>query len=90
MDELPSTYVTTKFWKAGGEAGEGEIDEATGVYTEPATIPVGSFAVIAGVCKMGGLVLSGTTAVPLPLSKYVDIIDSVNTSVRRSIPSLNA
>ncbi|NMZ99449.1 hypothetical protein [Pseudomonas lundensis] len=71
-------------------AGEGEIDEATGVYTEPATIPVGSFAVIAGVCKMGGLVLSGTTAVPLPLSKYVDIIDSVNTSVRRSISSLNA
>ncbi|NMY73334.1 hypothetical protein [Pseudomonas sp. WS 5071] len=70
--------------------GEGEIDEATGVYTEPATIPVGSFAVIAGVFKIEGLVLSGTTAVPLPLSKYVDIIDSVNTSVRRSIPSLNA
>ena len=70
--------------------GVGEVDETTGVYTEPARIPVGSLAVISGVFEVPGVItLSGFMAVPLPLSKYVDIIDSVNTSIRLSSTGLN-
>ena len=70
--------------------GVGEVDETTGVYTEPASIPVGSLAVISGVFEVPGVItLSGFMAVPLPLSKYVDIIDSVNTSIRLSSTGLN-
>ena len=65
-------------------AGVGSIDEATGIYTEPDTVPVGSLAVISGVVKIPGITVSGLMAVPLPLSRYVEIIESVNRSIRLS------
>ena len=65
-------------------AGVGSIDEATGIYTEPDTIPVGSLVVISGVVKISGITVSGLMAVPLPLSRYVEIIESVNRSIRLS------
>ena len=66
-------------------AGVGDIDERTGVYTEPDTIPVGSLAVISGVFEIPGVItVSGIMAVPLPLSRYVEIIESVNSSIRLS------
>ena len=65
-------------------AGVGSIDEATGIYTEPDTIPVGSLIVISGVVKIPGITVSGLMAVPLPLSRYVEIIESVNRSIRLS------
>ena len=65
-------------------AGVGSIDEATGIYTEPDTIPVGSLVVISGVVKIPGITVSGLMAVPLPLSRYVEIIESVNRSIRLS------
>ncbi|NMY73332.1 hypothetical protein [Pseudomonas sp. WS 5071] len=66
-------------------AGVGDIDECTGVYTEPDTIPVGSLAVISGVFEIPGVItVYGIMAVPLPLSRYVEIIESVNRSIRLS------
>ncbi|WP_314918764.1 hypothetical protein [Pseudomonas helleri] len=65
-------------------AGEGSLDKDSGVYTEPDTVAPGSFAVIAGVFGTVDVSVHGFMAVPLPLSQYVDIIDSMNNAVQLS------
>lgn len=70
-------------------AGEGSLDKDSGVYTEPDTVAPGSFAVIAGVFGTDDVSVHGFMAVPLPLSQYVDIINSMNNAVQLSHLDIN-
>lgn len=70
-------------------AGVGSLDKDSGVYTEPDTVAPGSFAVIAGVFGTDDVSVHGFMAVPLPLSQYVDIINSMNNAVQLSHLDIN-
>jgi hypothetical protein len=61
--------------------GDGSFDGATGIYTEPETIMPGSLAVISLTADFGEAKLRGYTALPLPISKYRELIEAVNHTI---------
>lgn len=61
--------------------GPGVIDPDSGVYTEPAEVAPGSFAVIMAEYDLGELFAYGSLAVPLPLSKYAELVVQVSDTV---------
>ncbi|VVO64466.1 hypothetical protein PS838_00963 [Pseudomonas fluorescens] len=61
--------------------GEGTFDDKTGVYTEPKDSPPGSFIIVSGTLPGDVVDLHGVTAVPLPLSKYAELIAAVNSTI---------
>jgi hypothetical protein len=80
---VPTPGVTTVTWEL--LHGNGELDEETGIYTEPNTVVPGSFVVISAVADFSGVMqLHGRTAIPLPLRKYAELIGAVNNTVLNS------
>ncbi|MEB2626551.1 hypothetical protein [Pseudomonas sp. YuFO8] len=63
--------------------GVGEVDEKTGVYTEPKEIEPGSFVVLMGRAEIHGANINfyGRTAIPLPLDKFADLSSAVNNTI---------
>ncbi|MHC8305647.1 hypothetical protein [Pseudomonas sp. PB3P13] len=62
-------------------SGNGNFDEVTGVYTEPDNIVPGDFVVLSGTADIVGTKLRGQIAIPLPLSKYAELIEAVSDTV---------
>jgi len=61
--------------------GPGVIDPDSGVYTEPAEVIPGSFAVVMAEYDAVALIAYGCLAVPLPLSKYAELVVQVSDTV---------
>lgn len=61
--------------------GPGVIDSDSGVYTEPAEVAPGSFAVIMAEYDLEVLFAYGSLAIPLPLSKYAELVVQVSDTV---------
>ena len=66
-------------WKLLG--GPGTFDERTGIYRQPATVAANSFVVVAGTIPDDMEELHAVAAIPLPLSKYVDLLEALNETV---------
>ena len=64
-------------WKMLG--GVGYFDDKTGVYTEPSVIAPGSFAVVSGTVHGSFSSTHTYAAVPLPLTKYVELMAVAET-----------
>jgi hypothetical protein len=64
-------------------SGNGNFDAATGIYTEPDEVEPGEFVVLSGTANVPGVVsLHGQMVIPLPLSKYAELIEAVDHTVR--------
>jgi hypothetical protein len=78
---VPVPGVITLIWSK--LSGNGNFDAATGVYTEPDKVDPGEFVVLSGTANISGVVnLYGQIVIPLPLSKYAELIEAVDHSVR--------
>ena len=64
---------TNVIWKL--ISGEGTFDDLNGIYTEPSTILPSSFIVVSGTVPGDFADIHAYAVVPLPLSKYVEIIE---------------
>jgi hypothetical protein len=62
--------------------GEGSFNAQTGVYTEPASPAPGSFVVVSGTVPGDFQDVHAVAAVPLPLTKYAELIETVNATLR--------
>jgi hypothetical protein len=62
-------------WKLLG--GPGTFDERTGIYRQPASVEANSFVVVAGTIPDDMEELHAVAAVPLPLSKYVGLLEAL-------------
>jgi hypothetical protein len=60
-------------WKLLG--GPGTFDERTGVYQEPASVAPSSFIVVSGTIPGELQDVQALAAIPLPLSKYAELMD---------------
>lgn len=67
-------------WKLLG--GEGTFNDQTGVYTEPTSVAPGSFVVVSGTVPGDFQDTHAVAAVPLPLTKYAELIETVNATLR--------
>lgn len=67
-------------WKLLG--GEGTFNDQTGVYTEPASVAPGSFIVVSGTVPGDFQDTHAVAAVPLPLTKFAELIETVNATLR--------
>lgn len=72
----PSTVT----WKLLG--GPGILDERTGTYREPASVAAGSFIVVSGTIPDDLQDVHAVAAIPLPLSKYAELMDILQEDVR--------
>lgn len=70
---------TNVIWKL--ISGEGTFDDLNGIYTEPSTILPSSFIVVSGTVPGDFADIHAYAVVPLPLSKYVEIIEYSDTPV---------
>jgi hypothetical protein len=78
---VPVPGVITLTWSK--LSGNGNFDAATGVYTEPDKVEPGEFVVLSGTANISGVVkLHGQIVIPLPLSKYAELIEAVDHTVR--------
>ncbi|SCY83162.1 MULTISPECIES: hypothetical protein [unclassified Pseudomonas] len=66
-------------WKLLG--GPGTFDESTGFYREPASVAPGSFIVVSGMVPDEFQDMLAVAAIPLPLSKYVELLEILNETV---------
>ena len=66
-------------WKMLG--GVGSFDDKTGIYTEPAVIVPGSFVVVSGTVLGAQNNVHTYAAVPLPLTKYTEILTAAQEYV---------
>ncbi|SDA87162.1 hypothetical protein SAMN03159443_03947 [Pseudomonas sp. NFACC15-1] len=66
-------------WKLLG--GPGTFDESTGSYREPASVAPGSFIVVSGMVPDEFQDMLAVAAIPLPLSKYVELLEILNETV---------
>jgi hypothetical protein len=66
-------------WKFLG--GVGTFDERTGVYQQPAFVPPGSLVVVSGTIIGEHQDTHAVAAVPLPLDRYVELIDTLGNTL---------
>ncbi len=78
---VPVPGVITLSWSK--LSGNGDFDAATGIYTEPDKVAPGEFVVLSGTANISGIMkLHGQIVIPLPLSKYAELIEAVDHTVR--------
>ncbi|MGF6330654.1 hypothetical protein ABH909_003532 [Pseudomonas sp. BS3782 TE3695] len=78
---VPVPEVITLTWSK--LSGNGNFDATTGIYTEPDKVDPGEFVVLSGTADISGVVkFHGQAVIPLPLSKYADLIEAVDHTVR--------
>ncbi|MHA6235336.1 hypothetical protein [Pseudomonas fluorescens group sp. PF-69] len=78
---VPSPGIITLTWSK--LSGNGSFDAATGIYTEPDKVEPGEFVVLSGTANIAGAArMHGQIAIPLPLSKYAELIEAVDHTVR--------
>ncbi|WP_448144966.1 hypothetical protein [Pseudomonas silesiensis] len=65
-------------------AGPGDFDAETGIYTEPDKIESGEFVVLSGTASLAGgaMKVHGHIVLPLPLSRYAEMIQAVDFTLR--------
>ncbi|PMZ89971.1 MULTISPECIES: hypothetical protein [unclassified Pseudomonas] len=68
--------------------GPGNFNDKTGVYTEPSAMVPGSFVVVLGTVPGPFVDTHAVAAVPLPLTKYVELIEDVNLALAAGENSL--
>jgi hypothetical protein len=68
--------------------GPGNFNDKTGVYTEPSVMVPGSFVVVLGTVPGPFVDTHAVAAVPLPLTKYVELIEDVNLTLAAGENSL--
>jgi hypothetical protein len=61
--------------------GPGAFDDRTGIYRQPASVAPSSFIVVSGKVPDDFQDLLAVAAIPLPLSKYVDLLEALNETV---------
>lgn len=64
-------------------SGEGTFNDKTGEYTEPKSPAPGSFIVVSATLEGPISDIHAVAAVPLPLSKYADLIETVNLTLSK-------
>lgn len=63
-------------------AGEGSFNDKTGVYTEPTSPAPGSLIIVSATLENDFNNTHAVAAIPLPLSKYVELIETVNLTLK--------
>jgi hypothetical protein len=66
-------------WKLLG--GPGTFDERTGVYRQPTSVAANSFIVVSGTLPEDFQDEHAVAAIPLPLSKYVELLETLQEDV---------
>lgn len=78
---VPQPGLITLNWSK--LSGNGSFDATTGIYTEPDKVSPGEFVVLSGTAIIGGVYrVHGQIVIPLPLSKYAELIEAVDYTVR--------
>ncbi|CAI8909269.1 PKD domain-containing protein [Pseudomonas sp. IT-P258] len=79
---VPAPGVVALTWSK--LSGDGDFDATTGIYTEPDKVDPGGFVVLSGTAHIipASMKIHGQIVIPLPLSKYAELIEAVDHTVR--------